>query len=134
MVHKGNPGLPFGGIGGSGIGRLHGRYGFEEFSNLRSVPKRKLLTLKCEGDAATACNPFSNAASGRHRPSKTGVEVPLHSNDSLEAEVFNVESSLLPELEKAEKHLPGFGHSLHRAPGIATEIALLLRGIVSYSP
>lgn len=42
MVHKGNPGLPFGGIGGSGIGRLHGIYGFEEFSNMRSVMNRPL--------------------------------------------------------------------------------------------
>ncbi|CAK9032859.1 unnamed protein product [Durusdinium trenchii] len=41
-VHKGNPGLPFGGIGGSGTGRLHGIYGFEEFSNMRSVMHRPL--------------------------------------------------------------------------------------------
>lgn len=31
------PGTPFGGVGRSGIGRYHGRYGFEAFSHLRSV-------------------------------------------------------------------------------------------------
>lgn len=42
MMHKGNPELPFGGIGGSGMGRLHGISGFEEFSNLRAVMNRPL--------------------------------------------------------------------------------------------
>lgn len=31
------PGLPFGGVGRSGIGSYHGRYGFERFSQLRTV-------------------------------------------------------------------------------------------------
>lgn len=31
------PGAPFGGVGRSGMGRYHGRYGFEEFSHLRTV-------------------------------------------------------------------------------------------------
>ncbi|MDR1125322.1 MAG: aldehyde dehydrogenase family protein [Deltaproteobacteria bacterium] len=32
--------LPFGGVGGSGLGRYHGRYGFELFSHLKSVVRR----------------------------------------------------------------------------------------------
>lgn len=32
-----NPSLPFGGRGGSGIGRYHGRYSFDTFSHLKSV-------------------------------------------------------------------------------------------------
>ena len=32
--------LPFGGVGASGMGRGHGRHGFETFSNLRSTLKR----------------------------------------------------------------------------------------------
>jgi aldehyde dehydrogenase (NAD+) len=37
LVHFGNEKLPFGGIGPSGIGRSHGRAGFEAFSNMRAV-------------------------------------------------------------------------------------------------
>lgn len=36
-VHFTNPELPFGGRGNSGIGRYHGRFGFETFSHLKSV-------------------------------------------------------------------------------------------------
>lgn len=32
-----NPSLPFGGVGMSGMGRYHGKYSFETFSNLRSA-------------------------------------------------------------------------------------------------
>ncbi len=34
------PDLPFGGVGSSGMGRYHGRSGFDTFSNLRSVLKK----------------------------------------------------------------------------------------------
>lgn len=43
MLHKGNPNLPFGGIGNSGMGKLHGIYGFNELSNLRAVMYRPLF-------------------------------------------------------------------------------------------
>eukprot|EP00931_Biecheleriopsis_adriatica_P095452 TRINITY_DN69051_c0_g1_i1.p1 TRINITY_DN69051_c0_g1~~TRINITY_DN69051_c0_g1_i1.p1 ORF type:complete len:500 (-),score=111.99 TRINITY_DN69051_c0_g1_i1:109-1608(-) len=43
MVHKGNPNLPFGGIGNSGIGRMHGLHGFRELSNERAVMYRPLF-------------------------------------------------------------------------------------------
>ena len=31
------PELPFGGVGNSGMGKYHGRWGFEEFTNARGV-------------------------------------------------------------------------------------------------
>ena len=40
LISVGHPLLPFGGAGKSGIGQYHGKYGFEEFSNHRSVIKR----------------------------------------------------------------------------------------------
>ena len=36
-AHLAVPGLPFGGVGGSGIGRYHGRHSFDTFSQLRPV-------------------------------------------------------------------------------------------------
>jgi len=43
FVHKGNTDLAFGGIGNSGMGRLHGQFGFDELSNLRGVMYRSTL-------------------------------------------------------------------------------------------
>lgn len=40
LLHFGNPELPFGGTGESGIGRGHGKAGFRAFSNERSVLRR----------------------------------------------------------------------------------------------
>lgn len=43
-----NTSLPFGGVGASGMGQYHGKYGFETFSHLRAVLKRSVrfrLTL-----------------------------------------------------------------------------------------
>lgn len=40
LLHFGNPELPFGGVGHSGIGRGHGEAGFRTFSNERSVMRR----------------------------------------------------------------------------------------------
>ncbi|WP_045217015.1 aldehyde dehydrogenase family protein [Desulfonatronovibrio magnus] len=37
IMHAANHHLPFGGVGQSGAGRYHGRAGFNEFSNLKSV-------------------------------------------------------------------------------------------------
>ncbi len=37
LAHFGNPDLPLGGLGTSGMGRYHGRYGFDTFSHLKSV-------------------------------------------------------------------------------------------------
>jgi aldehyde dehydrogenase (NAD+) len=42
MIHLANPKLPFGGIGSSGFGRYHGRYGFETFSHLKSMTRSSL--------------------------------------------------------------------------------------------
>lgn len=41
LLHVGNMNFAFGGAGKSGIGRYHGKFGFEEFSNIRSVAHRK---------------------------------------------------------------------------------------------
>ena len=40
MMFMANPQLPFGGVGNSGIGRYHGKFGFDTFSHLKSVMKR----------------------------------------------------------------------------------------------
>ena len=37
ILHLANPNLPFGGVGASGMGSYHGRWGFEEFSHARAV-------------------------------------------------------------------------------------------------
>ena len=40
LLQKGCVNLPFGGIGASGMGKLHGHYAFNELSNIRSVLHR----------------------------------------------------------------------------------------------
>ena len=40
-IHFAHPGLPFGGLNQSGMGKTHGYYGFLEFSNLQSVLKQR---------------------------------------------------------------------------------------------
>ncbi len=40
MVQYSNHNLPFGGTNNSGLGKSHGLYGFQEFSNMRSVMKQ----------------------------------------------------------------------------------------------
>jgi hypothetical protein len=37
MLHVGQDELPFGGVGPSGMGRYHGREGFDAFSNRKGV-------------------------------------------------------------------------------------------------
>lgn len=37
LMHLTNPNLPFGGVGESGMGSYHGRYGFETFSHAKSI-------------------------------------------------------------------------------------------------
>jgi aldehyde dehydrogenase (NAD+) len=39
-MQAGLPGLPFGGVGSSGLGRYHGQSGFDSLSNLRAVVQR----------------------------------------------------------------------------------------------
>jgi aldehyde dehydrogenase (NAD+) len=40
VLHIANPHLPFGGVGASGLGKYHGRFGFEELTHKRAVLKR----------------------------------------------------------------------------------------------
>ncbi len=42
LMHFVNPRIPFGGVGNSGMGRYHGWYSFEAFSNKRSVYHKNL--------------------------------------------------------------------------------------------
>jgi aldehyde dehydrogenase (NAD+) len=37
IIHLGNPHLPFGGVGYSGVGQYHGKFGFEAFTRPKSV-------------------------------------------------------------------------------------------------
>lgn len=39
IIHPANPNLPFGGIGSSGIGAYHGKYGFDTFSHQKAIVK-----------------------------------------------------------------------------------------------
>lgn len=39
LVHLGNPNLPFGGVGYSGMGAYHGRSGFDVFTHYKSIQK-----------------------------------------------------------------------------------------------
>ncbi len=40
LIHFGNHRLPFGGIGASGMGKYHGKHGYETFSNAKPIIKR----------------------------------------------------------------------------------------------
>lgn len=42
IMHITNPNLPFGGVGNSGMGSYHGKYGFEAFSHHKSVMDKAL--------------------------------------------------------------------------------------------
>ena len=37
IIHLATEAMPFGGVGESGMGNYHGRYGFETFSHLKSI-------------------------------------------------------------------------------------------------
>ncbi len=41
LIHLGNPNLPFGGVGPSGTGQYHGKYGFENFTRPKAVMHSK---------------------------------------------------------------------------------------------
>ena len=40
ILHIGNPNMPFGGVGESGMGAYHGRTSFDTFSHQKSVMRR----------------------------------------------------------------------------------------------
>lgn len=46
MIHYANPHLPFGGVNNSGIGKSHGYYGFQEFTNERAVMRQRFGATK----------------------------------------------------------------------------------------
>ncbi|GAA0854362.1 aldehyde dehydrogenase family protein [Aliiglaciecola litoralis] len=53
-----NPELPFGGVGNSGMGNYHGKFGFDTFSHLKTVMKRSF-----KFDVSLRYPPFSNIKS-----------------------------------------------------------------------
>ena len=58
IVQAGVPGLPFGGVGPSGIGRCHGEVGFRSLSNQKSVYQRPFAL-----DLAWRYPPYGNRLS-----------------------------------------------------------------------
>ena len=59
IVHAGHAGLPFGGVGNSGIGAYNGRIGFETFSHKKPVMYRSFL-----GDVAQKYPPYTKGKMG----------------------------------------------------------------------
>lgn len=57
LVHIGNPHLPFGGVGPSGLGQYHGKFGFENFTRPKSV-----MTSKSWFDVPLLYAPFKGKA------------------------------------------------------------------------
>ena len=49
-----NDEMPFGGVGRSGMGRYHGRFGFDTFSHLKPVMTRRFML-----DVALRYPPYS---------------------------------------------------------------------------
>ena len=43
LMHLSNDRLPFGGVGNSGIGHYHGKFGFEAFSHQKAILKKNLI-------------------------------------------------------------------------------------------
>ncbi len=43
LMHVNNPSMPFGGVGNSGMGNYHGKYGFDTFSHVKPVFKKPNL-------------------------------------------------------------------------------------------
>jgi len=56
MIHYANPNLPFGGVNNSGIGKSHGYYGFQEFTNERAVMRQRF------GATSLLHPPFTNTS------------------------------------------------------------------------
>jgi aldehyde dehydrogenase (NAD+) len=56
MMFMANPNLPFGGVGNSGMGAYHGQTGFDTFSHLKTVLKRRFIF-----DVALRYPPFSRS-------------------------------------------------------------------------
>jgi aldehyde dehydrogenase (NAD+) len=57
VIHLGNPDIPFGGVGYSGLGQYHGKYGFDTFTRPKSV-----LTSRTWFDVPLWYAPYGNTA------------------------------------------------------------------------
>lgn len=56
LLHCTLPDLPFGGVGSSGLGQYHGRFGFEAFSHAKAVLKKSIY-----GDAPMRYPPYTSS-------------------------------------------------------------------------
>merc|ERR1740121_3751 len=56
MMHNANSNLPFGGVGNSGMGKYHGKWGFDELSHQRAVMYRSTMI-----DMAARYPPYTEA-------------------------------------------------------------------------
>ena len=54
IMHLANGQLPFGGVGGSGLGNYHGQFGFRTFSHAKSV-----FWQSARGDVPLRYPPFT---------------------------------------------------------------------------
>ena len=64
-IHPIFPNIPFGGVGNSGMGKYHGRWGFEAFTNARGV-----LYRSAKFDPAVRYPPYSSRTGQRRIFSK----------------------------------------------------------------
>ena len=45
VVHLATPEMPFGGVGHSGMGSYHGKFGFDTFSHKKSILDKKKIPM-----------------------------------------------------------------------------------------
>jgi hypothetical protein len=67
-MHVSNPHLPFGGVGESGMGSYHGKFGFDTFSHRRAVHTRSTKV-----DPSLLYPPYT---AGKERMVRAGLRLP----------------------------------------------------------
>lgn len=87
--------LPFGGVGASGMGRYHGRFGFEQLSQLRPVLERATRP-----DPAFAYPPFGQV---KARLLRRGLRLPVHVGAALRGTARRRRTGAAPRAAGAER-------------------------------
>jgi len=73
LTFAGVPALPFGGVGESGFGRIHGADGLKEFTRAKAITRRRfplpvdLMSFGRPAPAADALARVMGLVHGRHR-------------------------------------------------------------------
>lgn len=99
MMHFANSALPFGGVGTSGVGNYHGKWGFETFSHPKAV-----LNKSVYGDSPARYPPYTPANARLFRfVSSTLYKV----NSGTFSKLFKF--IVLPALVAYIAHRAGFG-------------------------